>query len=46
MGQTYELRLYDTELLSFSLSEQGIEGLKAQIHSIREEDRVLFPLWS
>ena len=44
MGQTYELRLYDTELLSFSLSEQGIEGLKAQIHSIREEDRVLFPL--
>ena len=44
MGQTYELRLYDTELLSFSLSEQGIEGLKAQIHSIREGNRALFPL--
>ena len=26
------------------LSEQGIEGLKAQIHSIDEEDRALFPL--
>ena len=38
------MRLYDTDLLSFSLSEQGIEGLKAQIHSINEEDRALFPL--
>ena len=38
------MRLYDTDLLSFSLSEQGIEGLKAQIHSIDEEDRALFPL--
>lgn len=44
MEQTYVLRLYDTDLLSFSLSEQGIEGLKAQIHSIDEEDRALFPL--
>ena len=43
MGQVYELRLYDTELLSFSLSEQGIEGLKAQIHGVKE-DRTLFPL--
>ena len=44
MEQAYVLRLYDTELLSFSLSEQGIEGLKAQIHSINQEDRALFPL--
>ena len=44
MEQAYVLRLYDTVLLSFSLSEQGIEGLKAQIHSIDEEDRALFPL--
>ena len=43
MEQVYELRLYDTELLSFSLSEQGIEGLKAQIHGVKE-DRTLFPL--
>ena len=44
MEQAYVLRRYDTDLLSFSLSEQGIEGLKAQIHSIDEEDRALFPL--
>ena len=44
MEQAYVLRLYDTDLLSFSLSEHGIEGLKAQIHSIDEEDRALFPL--
>ena len=44
MEQAYVLRLYDTDLLSFSLSEQGIEGLKAQIHSVNEEDRALFPL--
>ena len=44
MEKGYVLRLYDTDLLSFSLSEQGIEGLKAQIHSINEEDRALFPL--
>ena len=44
MEQAYVLRLYDTDLLSFSLSEQGIEGLKAQIHSIDEEDRALSPL--
>ena len=43
MEQAYVLRLYDTDLLSFSLSEQGIEGLKAQIHSIDEEERALFP---
>ena len=34
----------ESDLLSFSLSEQGIEGLKAQIHSIDEEERALFPL--
>lgn len=44
MEQAYVLRLYDTDLLSFSLSEQGIEGLKAQIHSIDEEERAPFPL--
>ena len=44
MEQAYVLRLYDTDLLSFSLSEQGIEGLKAQIHSIDEEERALFPM--
>ena len=44
MEQAYVLRLYDTDLLSFTLSERGIEGLKAQIHSVNEEARALFPL--
>ena len=44
MEKGYVLRLYDTDLLSFSLSVQGIEGLKAQIHSVNEEARALFPL--
>lgn len=44
MEKGYVLRLYDTDLLSFTLSERGIEGLKAQIHSVKEEDRALFPL--
>jgi len=44
MEKGYVLRLYDTDLLSFSLSEQGIEGLKAQIHGVNEEARALFPL--
>ena len=44
MEKGYVLRLYDTDLLSFTLSERGIEGLKAQIHSVNEEARALFPL--
>ena len=44
MEKGYVLRLYDTDLLSFTLSERGIEGLKAQIHSVNEEARTLFPL--
>jgi hypothetical protein len=31
MEQEYMLRLYDMDLLSFSLAEQGIEGLKAKL---------------
>lgn len=44
MEKGYVLRLYDTDLLSVTLSERGIEGLKAQIHSVNEEARALFPL--
>ena len=44
MEKGYVLRLYDTDLLAFTLSERGIEGLKAQIHSVNEEARALFPL--
>ena len=34
MEQEYILRLYDTDLVTFSLYEHGIEGLKAEIHEI------------
>lgn len=44
MGQEYDLRLYDTDLLTFSLSEHGIEGLKAEIHEIDQMGRGLLPL--
>ena len=41
---TYELRLYDTSLLSFSLEERGIEGLVAEIITVNNEKQKLFPL--
>lgn len=44
MEQEYILRLYDTDLLTFSLSERGIEGLKAEIHEINQAERSQFPL--
>ena len=40
----YEIRLYDTSLLSFSLDEGGIEGLTAHVISINEEQKHLLPL--
>lgn len=44
MEQEYVLRLYDTDLITFSLSEQGIEGLKASIHEVSQAERSRFPL--
>lgn len=44
MGQEYILRLYDMDLLVFSLTEQGIEGLKAKLLWLDEEHRQLLPL--
>ena len=44
MEQEYMLRLYDMDLLSFSLAEQGIEGLKAKLLWTNEEHRQLLPL--
>jgi hypothetical protein len=43
-ADAYELRLYDATLLSFRLEEKGIEGLRATILSIDEEQRELLPL--
>ena len=39
MEQEYILRLYDTDLLTFSLAEHGIEGRKAEIHEINQAER-------
>jgi transcriptional regulator with XRE-family HTH domain len=44
MGNIYELRLYDTPLLTFSLEERGIEGLVAEILTANEQEQKLFPL--
>jgi transcriptional regulator with XRE-family HTH domain len=41
---TYEIRLYDIPLLTFSLEERGIEGLVADVIGINEEKRHLLPL--
>lgn len=44
MNNEYSLRLYDEELLRFTLTEQGIEGLKAQIIFANEDRKAVFPL--
>lgn len=43
-GSVYSLRLFDEELLRFTLQNQGIEGLKAEILWVKEERRHLLPL--
>ena len=40
----YELRLYDTPLLTFSLTQRGIEGLIAEILAVNEQQKKLLPL--
>lgn len=44
MGQEYMLRLYDTDMLAFDLSEQGIEGLKVKTLWINDAKEHLLPL--
>lgn len=44
MEQKYMLRLYDRDLLSFTLAEQGLEGLKAKLLWVNEEHKHLLPL--
>ncbi|MDR1699876.1 MAG: XRE family transcriptional regulator [Lachnoclostridium sp.] len=44
MHSYYELRLYDTILLTFSLANEGIEGLTAKILSVSDKDKKLLPL--
>ena len=42
--KNYEMRLYDTTLLAFTIEERGIEGLTAHVLSINEEQKHLLPL--
>lgn len=44
MMTAYTLRLFDTDLLHFTLEGRGIEGLVAQIEWINEAERSRFPL--
>ena len=44
MGNVYSLRLYDTELMRFSMEKQGLSGLVAEIIDTNEEQGHLLPL--
>lgn len=44
MNEHYSLRLYDTELMRFSIQQRGIEGLVITINSVNEAQRHLLPL--
>lgn len=44
MNNCYFLRLYDDEILTFTLEEKGLEGLKAHILSVNTDMKNLFPL--
>ena len=39
MSQVYSLKIYDTELMRFSLEKRGLEGLVVDILSQNEEYR-------
>ena len=44
MLQNYELRIYNDTLITFSLEKRGLEGLSADIISIADDKKQLFPL--
>ena len=44
MNNCYSFRLYDDEILTFTLEEKGLEGLKAHILSVNTDMKNLFPL--
>ena len=43
-SSVYSLRIYDTELMKFTLEKRGLEGLVAEVLSINEDARHLLPL--
>lgn len=44
MVQNYELRIYNDTLITFSLEKRGLEGLSAEIISVADDKKQLFPL--
>lgn len=40
----YSLRIYDTELMKFSMEKRGLSGLVAEILTVNQEQKHLFPL--
>ena len=44
MVQNYELRIYNDTLITFSLEKRGLEGLSANIISVADDKKQLFPL--
>ena len=40
----YSLRLYDEELLTFSIEDAGLAGMKAHIISVKDDRKEVFPL--
>lgn len=44
MSNIYNLKLYNETLLTFSLEEKGLEGLKVQVRIVREDLKELLPL--
>lgn len=44
MGNVYSLRLYDMELMRFSMEKQGLSGLVAEILYVNEASETLLPL--
>ena len=44
MSNIYNLKLYNHSLVTFSLEEKGLEGLRVQIHTVREDLKELLPL--
>ena len=44
MINKYVIRLYDEDLINFTLEEKGIEGLIVKIQNINEDKKHLFPL--
>ena len=44
MGKIYSIRLYDEELIRFSMEKRGLEGLVAEIQYINKEQEHRMPL--